>query len=204
MHSILPRSLQNLIAEFEKLPGIGPKSAARMAYYMLRAPESESKKLSMVLGRLKSEVTTCKECFNVSESDICIVCRDESRDSKLLCVVEEPLDVVAIEKSGAYKGRYHVLGGVISPINGIGPEELRMKELIKRIKSDSQIKELIIGTNPNLEGEATAMYLARKVRTTRKDVGISRLARGLPTGADLEYADNLTLKRSLEGRTEFS
>lgn len=204
MASILPRSLQNLIQEFEKLPGVGPKTAARLAYHLLRAPNSESLALAKAAGELKKRVVTCQKCFNVSEDSVCPICSDLTRDQSVLCVVEEPLDVVAIEKTGGFKGLYHVLGGVISPVNGIGPEELRIKELLSNIKQNDQVKEVILGTNPNLEGEATAMYIARKIANMHRSIKISKLARGLPTGADLEYADNLTLKRSLEGRSDFS
>ena len=204
MANILPRSLQNLIREFEKLPGIGPKTAGRLAYHLLRAPKSESLALSKAAGELKEKVITCQKCFNVAEESVCLICSDPTRDQSILCVVEEPLDVVAIEKTDAFKGRYHVLGGVISPVNGIGPEELRISELLSTIKLEDKLKEIILGTNPNLEGEATAMYIARKIVVIRRDIRVSRLARGLPTGADLEYADNLTLKRSLEGRSDFS
>lgn len=204
MSNVLPRSLQNLICEFEKLPGIGPKTAARLAYHLLRAPSGESLALSTAAKELKEKVVTCNGCFNVSESELCPICSDISRDGSIICVVEEPLDVMAIEKTAAYKGLYHVLGGVISPVNGIGPEELRIKELLTRVEKDDKVKEIILGTNPNLEGEATAMYIAKHLFLIREDVRVSRLARGLPAGADLEYADNITLKRSLEGRGEFN
>lgn len=201
MSAVLPKSLLKLISEFEKLPGVGPKSAARMAYFLLRAPESESIKLARAAEELKS-ILTCKCCFNVSDKEICDICSDGGRDSAIICVVEEPLDVVAIEKSG-YNGKYHVLGGVISPVNGIGPAELRIDELLKRLEKDSSVKEVILGTNPNMEGEATAMYIANKVRAMGESLCVSRPARGLPTGADLEYADTLTLKKSMEGRLDF-
>ena len=204
MVNILPRSLQSLIREFEKLPGVGPKTAARLAYHLLRAPSSESLALAKAAGELKEKVVTCQKCFNVSEEPVCQICSDSTRDQSVLCVVEEPLDVVAIEKTGGFKGVYHVLGGVISPVNGIGPEELRIKELLSSIKNNDQIAEIILGTNPNLEGEATAMYVAKKIAEVREGIRVSRLARGLPAGADLEYADNLTLRRSLEGRSDFS
>lgn len=203
MKNIIPKSLQNLIQEFEKLPGIGPKTAARLAYHLLRASDKESLLLARAAGSLKQNITVCKKCYNYSETETCFICSDPSRNESQICVVEEPLDVVAIEKSNGYNGVYHVLGGAISPVNGIGPEELRMKELFMRISNDKEIEELILGTNPNLEGEATAMYVARNIVEYSKKVVVSRLARGLPIGADLEYADNVTLRKSLEGRVKF-
>lgn len=202
--SVLPKSVEKVIENFERLPGIGPKSAARMAYFFLRAPKDRSVNLAKALVEMKKNTVTCKSCFNISDGDPCDICEDSRRDAKKICVVEEPLDVVAIEKSGVYDGKYFVLGGVISPAEGIGPEALRMKELRSRIKEgpDDDI-EVIIATNPSLEGEATAAYITDMLGALNDvSIKVSRLAMGLPTGADLEYADRLTLKRALEGRTK--
>lgn len=208
--SVLPKSVTKVIEAFQNLPGVGPKSAARMAYFFLRAPEHRSRNLAEALIDMKEHTTNCRECFNVSDSDPCLICSDSTRDHNKICVVEEPLDVVAIEKSGVYEGLYFVVGGVISPADGIGPENLRMSELRKKLKKlaeDSWSEgegEIIIATNPSLEGEATASYITEIIREVNSDyssgISISRLAMGLPTGADLEYADRLTLKRALEGR----
>ncbi len=203
MSNILPKSLTRAIGELEKLPGIGPKTAARLAYHLLRAPDNASMELADSLSNLKKNVFYCLRCFNLSDSEICSICADESRDQSLLCVVEDPLDLLAIEKSGAYKGLYHVLGGVISPVNGIGPDEIRVEELMRRIEQDSSLIEVLLATNPNLEGEATSMFISQKIAEMGKDIKVSSLGRGLPIGSDLEYADAMTLKRSLEGRSVF-
>jgi recombination protein RecR len=217
MARVLPKTVENVIKAFEKLPGIGPKSAARMAYHFLSAPEEMSMDLAKSLVKMKRSIVTCSKCFNVSDSDPCVICEDSGRDNTRICVVESPLDVVAIEKSGVFNGIYHVLGGVISPADGIGPEHIRTRELKNRLsfKGDNgerrgdigeEILEVIVATNPSLEGEATSAYIAEMVKKLNKvndlDIEISRLAMGLPTGADLEYADRLTLKRALEGRTK--
>lgn len=201
--SLLPKSLGRLIDELGKLPGIGPKTATRLAYHLLRASDEISTSLINAISDVKGNVRFCSRCFGVSEGEICPVCADNSRDSSLLCIVEEPLDLFAIEGSGVYYGLYFVLGGVISPVNGIGPEDLKAEDLFDRVREDAAIREIIIATNPNLEGEATAMYLQQKLTNIKKDIRISRIARGLPAGADLEYADNVTLKKSLEGRLSF-
>lgn len=212
--AILPKSVEKVIKAFERLPGIGPKSAARMAYHFLRAPKSRSVELANALVDMKDQIVTCSACFNVADSDPCEICSGRERDLGKICVVEAPLDVVAIEKARIYRGVYHVLGGVISPADGIGPENLRMGELKKRISEGissgilgEKRLEVIIATNPSLEGEATAAYISDMVKrigsSGGKDVLVTRLAMGLPTGADLEYADRLTLKRALEGRTRF-
>jgi recombination protein RecR len=202
--SVLPKSVEKVIENFERLPGIGPKSAARMAYFFLRAPKERSIDLAKSLVEMKKSTMTCGSCFNVSDSDPCTVCSDKDRDKTKVCVVEEPLDVVALENSGVFDGMYFVIGGVISPADGIGPENLRLKELKDKVKSfDGDKLELIIATNPSLEGEATASYILDMMKNIKdKDVKVSRLAMGLPTGADLEYADRLTLKRAMEGRTK--
>lgn len=189
--------IERLVDAFSRLPGIGPKTASRLTYYLLRAPAELSLELAEALRDLKERVHYCPRCFNVSEGDLCPICADPTRDQRVLCVVEEPLDVLALERSGAYRGLYHVLHGVISPLENIGPENLRIEELVDRVR-DGTIREVILATNPNMEGEATAMYIARLLQ--RLDVQVTRLAHGLPVGGDLEYADQHTLARALEGR----
>jgi recombination protein RecR len=196
----LPRSVQRLIDEFTRLPGIGPKSASRLTFYLLRASDNQSGDLAAALQDLKERTRLCSVCFNITEQDPCPLCEDSARDSKLLCVVEEPLDVLAIERSRAYNGRYHVLHGAISPVEGIGPEDLRVGELIQRV-ARGDFTEVILATNPTLEGESTALYLQR--RLSDMPVRLTRLARGLPVGGDLEYTDEITLGRALEGRQTF-
>jgi recombination protein RecR len=189
--------LADLIDELGQLPGIGPKSAQRIAFYLLQAEEEDVKRLANTLLEVQERVKFCEQCGNVSEEDICRICRDPRRDPSMLCVVEESRDVIAIERTGEYRGRYHVLGGAISPIDGIGPEQLRVRELMQRL-SDGAIEEVIIATDPNLEGEATATYLARALNPL--GLTVSRLASGLPVGGDLEYADEVTLGRAFAGR----
>ncbi len=186
-----------LIEEFAKLPGIGPKTAQRLTFYLLRSSKEESESLAEAILWMKEKVGFCSTCFNISESTVCGVCADEARDGGVICVVEEPLDVLALERTREYKGRYHVLHGAISPIDGIGPEKLRIAELVNRVKAGT-VGEVIIATNPNTEGDVTAAYLSRVLAPL--GVKITRLARGLPAGGDLEYADELTLARALEGR----
>jgi len=191
--------LARLIQELEKLPGIGPKSAQRLAYFLLRSPGEQARALAEALLALKEGIVFCSICQNLSDQDPCPICRDESRDRSIICVVEEPLDLLALERTGSYRGLYHVLHGVLSPVEGIGPEDLKVKELLERVKA-SPVREVILATNPNLEGEATAMYLCRLLLPL--GLKVTRLAHGLPMGADLEYADDLTLARALEGRRE--
>ena len=189
--------VQDLIDELGRLPGIGPKSAQRIAFHILAADPDEIRKLADVLIEVKSKVKFCETCFNVSEDDQCRICRDPRRDEALICVVEESKDVVAIERTREFRGRYHVLGGAISPIDGIGPGDLKIKELCQRL-ADGRVTEVILATDPNLEGEATATYLSRLLLPM--GVKVSRLASGLPVGGDLEYADEVTLGRAFEGR----
>jgi recombination protein RecR len=191
-----------LIEAFGRLPGIGPKTAQRLTYYLLRAPDAEARQLAAALVAVREEVVLCEACFNFSDAAACPICRDPGRDLSRLCVVEEPLDVLAIERTGEWRGRYHVLHGAISPMDGIGPERLRIRELLERVvaaeQAGEQVTEVILATNPSLEGDATATYLAERLAG---HVGaITRIARGLPVGGDLEYADEITLIRALQGR----
>ena len=190
-------AIQDLIDELGRLPGIGPKSAQRIAFHIIQSEKVDISRLVEVLRTVKEKVKFCKECGNLSEEELCLICRDPRREKSLICVVEESKDVIAIEKTREFKGKYHVLGGAISPIDGIGPENLRIKELLTRLQS-SEIDEVIIATDPNLEGEATATYLSRLLKPI--GIKVSRLASGLPVGGDLEYADEVTLGRAFEGR----
>jgi recombination protein RecR len=191
--------IQDLIDELSRLPGIGPKSAQRLAFYLIKAPPDEARRLAGAIVQAKERISFCTECGNVAEGDRCRICRDEGRDRTVLCVVEEPKDAATIEKAGVIKGRYHVLGGAISPLDGIGPEDLRVQELLDRVERD-RVTEVILATNPNLEGNATAMYVAALLKPI--GVRVTRLASGLPVGGDLEYADEVTLSQALEGRRE--
>jgi len=203
----LPRSISKLIESFEKLPGIGPKSAQRLTFYLLHVPQEELNQFGENLSNLKKNTVLCSLCFNVAETDPCPVCTDPTRDKSIILVVEQPLDVLAIEKTGKYKGVYHVLHGAISPLNNIGPDELYINQLLSHITSNSShVTEVILATNPTMEGEATAMYIAKQIRDLpipNSQLRISRLGQGLPTGGDLEYADETTLQQALEGRREY-
>ena len=190
-------AVQDLIDELGRLPGIGPKSAQRIAFHLLAAEPVDVERLAAILQRVKAEVRFCRTCGNVAESEECRICRDPRRDATIICVVEEPKDVVAVERTREFRGRYHVLGGAISPIDGVGPDDLRVRELMVRLR-DGTVKELILATDPNLEGEATATYLARLVMPM--GLIVTRLASGLPVGGDLEYADEVTLGRAFTGR----
>ena len=191
--------VQSLVDELGRLPGIGPKSAQRIAFYLLKAAPDDAKRLARAIVEAKERVSWCRRCFNFAEGELCVYCRDDRRDPTLLCVVEEPRDIVAVERTQEYRGRYHVLLGAISPIEGIGPDQLKIKELLARV-GDEGVKEVILATNPNIEGEATAMYLARLLKPL--GLRVTRIASGLPVGGDLEYADEVTLGRALEGRRE--
>jgi recombination protein RecR len=197
----LPAPIERLINDLERLPGIGPKSASRLAFFLLRAPDEIADDLSQALDGLKAKIAFCQECFNITSAGRarCEICEDPSRDSGVLCVVEEALDVVALERVGAYDGRYHVLHGVLSPIEGIGPGDLRIKPLLDRVAGGG-VREVIVATNPSMEGDATALYLQQQLRSS--GVKVTRLARGLPVGGDLEYADQNTILRALSGRSE--
>lgn len=193
---MLPAALEKLVDEFGKLPGIGPRTAERLAFYVLKDGAEGSESLATALSQLHSSIQICQQCYNLSESALCTICTNLTRDTKTIAIVEEPLDVVALEKTNMFHGLYHVLGGVISPIDGVGPDQLNIKSLIKRVKENG-VNELIIATNPTTEGEATALYIQKQLPST---ITITRLARGLPIGSDLEYADQITLGRALEGR----
>lgn len=199
--STLPKAVERLIEKFERLPGIGPKSAQRLVFYLLHNPEAELMDFAERLQALKRETVLCSSCHNVSDQDPCPICSDTGRDTTLLCVVGQPLDVLAVEKSGTFKGKYHVLHGVISPLNNIGPDQLYLFDLVKRMDG---VEELILATNPTMEGEATALYirdlLRRSTQVDADSLKISRIGHGLPIGADIEYADGVTLARALEGR----
>ena len=204
--SVYAASVQTLIDELGRLPGIGPKSAQRLAYHLLRLPAEDARRLAESIEEVKRRITFCRRCFDIAETDgittegvECGMCQDPRREDGVLCVVEEPKDVVAVEKTNRYKGRYHVLQGHLDPIRGVGGEQLRVAELNKRIDAEA-ITEIIVCTNPNIEGEATAMYVAKEVREHHPDITVTRIASGLPVGGDLEYADELTLGRALEGR----
>lgn len=191
--------VEKLIEQLCKLPGIGPKSAQRLAFHLLSVPRSDAVELARAIVELKDKVRFCSICFNISEGEVCGICSDPRRDDSLLCVVEEPRDVTAVERTSRFRGRYHVLGGAISPIDGVGPEELRFEELVRRLRA-GEVSEVIVATNPNAEGEATALYLAQLIRPL--GIKVTRIASGLPVGGDLEYADEITLGRAMEGRTE--
>jgi recombination protein RecR len=191
--------IQDLIDELSRLPGIGPKSAQRLAFHLVKTDPREARRLAEVIVLAKERVSFCRECGNVAEGDLCRICRDAGRDQTLICVVEEPKDVASVEKAGVIKGRYHVLGGAISPLDGVGPDDLRVRELLERVERDG-VTEVILATNPNLEGNATAMYVAALLKPS--GVKVTRLASGLPVGGDLEYADEVTLGQALEGRRE--
>lgn len=195
----IPRAVQNMIEAFQRLPGVGPKSAQRLTYHLLHAPKHEAESLAKAAIDLKDKTVICSVCFNVSEADPCEIDSDTTRDQTLIAVVEDPLDVLALERAH-FKGVYHVLHGAISPLDNVGPDELKIRELLPRLKSDV-VKEIIIATNPTMEGEATAMYIERLIRPL--GVMVTRIARGLPVGGDLEYADETTLARALEGRREY-
>ena len=193
----LIKPLNNIYEQFRRLPGVGNKSALRLAYHIIDMPEADVQRLAETLVQAKRDIRLCKECFNLTDSDVCSICRDEKRDHSTICVVEQPQDAVAMERSHGYTGVYHVLHGCLSPLDGIGPEELRIKELLFRLGKDD-VKEVILATNSNVEGEATASYLAQLLRN--QPVIVSRIARGLPMGGDLEYADEVTLAQALENR----
>ena len=194
-----PEPVARLIEALQKLPGVGPKSAQRMTFFLLKRPADEVGELSAALTALKTRIVHCSRCFNVTEEDPCRICSDPARDARSLCVVEEPNDLLAVERTGEFKGRYHVLMGALSPLDGVGPEDIRVRELLHRLDGET-VDEVILATNPSVEGEATAIYLAKLLKPL--GLRITRIARGLPVGGDLEYADEVTLSKALEGRKE--
>lgn len=194
----LPKAVRSLITQFERLPGIGPKSAQRLVFYLLHVPETEIQKFADALVALKRNTVLCSQCHNVGEHDPCEICSDASRDQSILCVVEQPMDVPAVEQSGQFKGRYHVLHGVISPLNNIGPEQIFLHDLSKRLQG---VNEIILATNPTMEGEATALYIQQYLLSKYSDIVLTRIGHGLPVGSDIEYADSITIARALQGRT---
>ena len=213
---IIPKAIQNLIESFERLPGIGPKTAQRLTFYLLHVPQGELDKFASAAQTLKKGTFLCSVCFMIGENDPCSICSDEKRDTSTICVVEEPLDVMALEKSGKYNGVYHVLHGKIDPLNNIGPDEIYIQQLLERVKKSKnghspQIKEIILATNPTMEGEATAMYITKNIKyqisthsaSSGQGFKVTRIGRGLPVGADIEYADEITLQRAMEGRQDY-
>ncbi|MGO9196629.1 MAG: recombination mediator RecR [Acidimicrobiales bacterium] len=191
--------IQELVDELGRLPGVGPKSAQRIAFHLLEVPKEEALRLAAAIAEVKERIRLCERCFNVAEAELCAICSDSRRDASIVCVVEDPRDIVAVERTREFHGTYHVLGGALNPIDGVGPEQLRVRDLLARLNDDG-IAEVILCTNPNLEGEATAMYLARLLSPL--GIRVTRIASGLPVGGDLEYADELTLGRALVGRRE--
>ncbi len=205
----IPKAISQLVESFEKLPGIGPKTAQRLTFYLLHVPQHELDSFASALSNLKKNTVLCSVCFLVGETDPCYICSDNQRDQSTICVVEQPLDVMALEKSGKYKGVYHVLHGRIDPLNNIGPDEIYIPQLLRRVKRGTDetegttIQEVILATNPTMEGEATAMYLTKQIKSQNSNLKITRIGRGLPIGADIEYADEVTLERAMEGRSEY-
>lgn len=200
---ILPASVSKLIESFERLPGIGPKTAQRLTFYLLHVPQHELDSFSDSLKNLRLSTKTCSVCFNVGETDPCVICSSTERVISTVLVVESPIDILSIERTGKYTGLYHVLHGAISPLQNIGPDEIRIAELLVRLRNENSVKELILATNSTMEGEATAMYIAREIKNKNLSVKVTRLAQGLPVGGDLEYADDVTLGHALSGRREY-
>jgi recombination protein RecR len=199
MANAIPEPVTKLIDAFSRLPGIGPKSASRLTYYLLRSPDEMTLKLADALSNLKSQIKFCSTCYNITIGDPCPICSDPRRDQHVIAVVEEPLDVMALERTGAYDGVYHVLHGAISPVNGVGPDDLKIRELVKRVEKGEAV-EVVVATNPGQEGDATAFYIQKELKP--RGVKVTRLARGLPVGGDIEYVDSVTLSRALQGRNE--
>lgn len=200
----IPKAIQNLIEGFEKLPGVGPKSAQRLTFYLLHVPQHELDKFANSIQNLKNETRICSICFMIGETSPCSICSDSKRDNSTICVVEEALDVIALEKNGKYQGVYHVLHGKIDPLNNIGPDEIYLKQLFERLGNGSKdiVKEVILATNPTMEGEATAMYITKELKNRGLEFKVTRIGRGLPIGSDIEYADEVTLQKAMEGRTD--
>ena len=200
---MLPNSLKNISLFLERLPGVGEKTANRLAFFLLNLPEEDLKEFAENVASLKLKTKLCKNCFNFTENEICEICNDQKRDHSIICVVETVLDLLSFEQGRIYNGVYHVLHGKIDPLNRMGPEDIKIKELIKRIRGVGAFKEVILATNPDMEGEATAMYIKGKIQNLKSKIQITRLAYGLPMGANLEYADYMTLKKAIEGRNKF-
>jgi len=209
--SFLPKQIEKLIESFQRLPGIGPKTASRLTFYLLHMPQGVLEEFGQNISDLKKKIVYCSICFNLTESNPCPICSDSLRDNKIVCVIESPIEILSMEKTGKFKGVYHVLHGAINPLNNIGPDELKISELLLRIRN-GKLREIILATNPNMEGEATAMYIKREISRLRQSFGgqvkldslkVTRLAHGLPVGADLEYADEVTLSKAIEGRREY-
>jgi recombination protein RecR len=199
----IPKAIQQVIESFERLPGVGPKSAQRLTFYLLHVPQGELDRFAYSVQNLKKGTIICSNCFSIGETDPCSICEDTQRDQSVVCVLEQPLDVLALEKSRKYHGVYHVLHGRIDPLNNIGPDEIRIGELLRRVRENTGIKEVILATNPTMEGEATAMYLSKQLKVANPQLKITRIGRGLPTGADLEYADPTTLDQAMRGRSDY-
>jgi recombination protein RecR len=199
----LPKAIERVVESFERLPGIGPKSAQRLTFYLLHVPQSDLERMAESLINLKKETVMCSTCSNIGDTDPCWICADSQRDAATICIVEDPLDVLAVEKSGKFPGVYHVLHGVIDPLNSMGPDDIYIPQLLNRIRKHEEISEIILATNPTMEGEATALYIVRELSALRPELKITRIGRGLPTGSDLEYADETTIERALEGRREY-
>ena len=200
----IPKAIQSVIESFERLPGVGPKTAQRLTFYLLHVPQGQLDVFGSALQNLKKNTVLCSVCFTVDETDPCSICANMERDQSTICVVEQALDVLALEKNGRYKGLYHVLHGKIDPLNNIGPDEIYINQLLGRIKNNELgVKEVILATNPTMEGEGTAMYISKQLRITNNELRITRIGRGLPIGADLEYADEVTLQRAMEGRSDY-
>jgi len=199
----IPKAIQQVIESFERLPGIGPKSAQRLTFYLLHVPQGELDRFALSVQNLKKGTMMCSICFTIDETDPCSICADMKRDQSVVCVVEQALDVLALEKSRKYHGAYHVLHGKIDPLNNIGPDEIKIGELLNRATEQEGIKEIILATNPTMEGEATAMYIAKQLKARSPELKVTRIGRGLPTGADLEYADPTTLEQAMQGRNEY-
>lgn len=198
----VPKAITNLVESFERLPGVGPKTAQRLTFYLLHVPQEELNKFAMSLQNLKTGTELCSICYMIDEINPCSICTDGQREKNIICVVEQPLDVLALERSGRYMGLYHVLHGKIDPLNSIGPDEIYINQLLKRVK-ERDFDEIVLATNPTMEGEATAMYILKQLKIIKPDLKVTRIGRGLPIGADLEYADGVTLQRAMEGRQEF-
>ncbi len=200
----IPRAIQNVIESFEKLPGVGPKTAQRLTFYLLHVPQHELDRFASSLQNLKIGTKLCSVCYTIDEVSPCSICSDPMRDESVICVVEQPLDVLALEKNGRFRGVYHVLHGRIDPLNNLGPDEIYINQLLQRVKEKGDlVEEIVLATNPTMEGEATAMYLAKQLKALNSELRITRIGRGLPIGSDLEYADEVTLQRAMEGRSEY-